>query len=181
MTIELFNDPDQLTTHRVITLQSGLKLFAWAATLLAALSIANLPGEWGHSVCGAWGCGPPTQALVSCHLAWFVVLTPLAVMASRWSHKTTESSQLLGKLFCLTGAFLLIAVVIYQAAAWWPAASEWQRTFFWQRCGFVIVTSVDIPMLQLLTVGIVMSRRGRRSVFPPEESAFSPEVGEVRL
>ncbi len=171
----------QLTTHRVITLQSGLKLFAWAATLLAALSIANLPGEWGHSVCGAWGCGPPTQALVCCHLAWLVLLTPVALMVGPLNQVPTPSRHRLGKLLFLAAGLLILGVVVHQRVTWWPAASEWQRNFFWQRCGFVIVTSVDIPMLQLLTVGLVMSRRGRRSVFPPEESAYSPEVGEVRL
>jgi hypothetical protein len=64
----------ELTTGSIITLKNGLKLSAWAAMLFAALSITNLPGNWGHSVCGVWGCGPPTQVLVGCHLAWFAVL-----------------------------------------------------------------------------------------------------------
>jgi len=164
----------------VVTPQNGLKLLAWAATLLAVLSIANLPGEWGHSICGAWGCGPPTQALVGCHLAWLVVLIPVALMICRQSHRTVESSQRIGKLFFLTGALLLVGVVLYQAATWWPTASEWQRSFFWQRCGFLIVTSVDVPMLQLLISGVIMIRRGRHSSSQQAEARSSSVSVENR-
>ena len=144
----------------IITLKNGLKLSAWAATLYTALSITNLPGNWGHSVCGVWGCGPPTQVLVGCHLAWLVVLIPLSLIIGRSYRKRSGSPQQLGKFLFLSGASLVMIVVIYQAATWWPAANDWQSNYFLQRCGFVIVTSVDIPMLQLLAIGLFMIRRG---------------------
>ena len=51
-------------------------LTGWGLTLAGTLSIASLPGDWGNSICGAWGCGPPLQALVACHASWVVVLIP---------------------------------------------------------------------------------------------------------
>ncbi len=171
----------QFSTRSLMAPKNGLKLFAWAAALFGTLSISNLPGDWGHSVCGVWGCGPPTQALVGCHLAWFVVLIPLAIFGSRSYRKTIGPTQQLGKLLCITGTMLLMAVVVYQWATWLPAVSEWHREFFWQRCGFVIATSIDIPMLQILAIGLVMVRRGRHSSSSQEKNVFSPKTEEVRL
>ena len=90
--------------------------------------------------------------------------------------KTIGSPHQLGKILCLTGASLVMAVVLYQGATWWLAAGDWHRNYFLQRCGFVVVTSVDIPMLQLLAIGLVMIRQGRRSCLTSTESACSPEV-----
>jgi hypothetical protein len=154
--------PTQATSGGIITLQSGLKLSIWAATLFAALSITSLSGNWGHSVCGVWGCGPPTQVLIGCHLAWLVVLVPLSTIISRFNLKDIGSPQNFGKLLFITGATLVVAVVLYQGATWWPMVGDRQRNYFLQRCGFVIVTSVDIPMLQLLAIGLWLMRRKHR-------------------
>ena len=43
----------------------------------------------------------------------------------------------------------------------------------------VIVTSVDIPMLQLLAIGLVTMRRGRRSSLPPGRECVLPRGGRV--
>lgn len=66
-----------------------LGLLCWAASVGGAASIASIPGDWGHGLCGPWGCAPPLQALVSCHLIWCLVLFPLAVvvagqLSQRW-------------------------------------------------------------------------------------------------
>ncbi len=169
------------TQIQIVTLKNVLKLFVWTATLLAALSITNSPGNWGHSVCGVWGCGPPTQVLVGCHLAWLIVLIPLAMIVSRSFHRTIGPPQHFGKILCVVGAILVMTVVMYQWATWLPAVSDWQRKYFLQRCGFTIATCVEIPMLQLLAIGLVMIRQGRRSSVLPTKSAFSPETGEARL
>ena len=144
----------QAATGGMITPQNGLKLSIWAAALFAAISITNLSGNWGHSVCGIWGCGPPTQVLIGCHLAWLVVLVPLSTIISRSNLKVIGSPQHFAKLLFITGATFVVAVVLYQGATWWPMVGDRQRNYFLQRCGFVIVTSVDIPMLQLLTIGL---------------------------
>jgi len=57
----------------------------------------------------------------------------------------------------LLGAIIgLLTIVVYQRLIWLPAASDFQRPYFWQRCGFVIATSIDLPLLQLLLAGIAL-------------------------
>jgi len=161
-----------------MTPKTGLICVLWVAALYGSLSIATLPGDWGHSVCGVWGCGPPTQALVGCHLAWAVVLLPLSVIVSSTTCFATCSARKLGKLLCLTAVLLLVSVVLYQRATWWSLASDWQRGFFWHRCGFVVVTSVEIPMLQLFVAGMILVSRTRRPAPTPKADLFAPEATE---
>lgn len=126
---------------------------AWAAGLVVVLSLANWPGDWGHSICGPWGCGPPLQTLVACHLAWLVVLVPLSVMLARSERIPPPAVRRLGMLLCIVGVILLVGIVIYQRVVWWPVVGDWQSKFFWQRCGFVVATMVDVPVAQFLLVG----------------------------
>jgi hypothetical protein len=69
-----------------LTIRFCLGMIAWASALLGSLSISRLPGDWGHGICGPWGCGPPLQSLVACHVSWLVVLGPatLLLASSRW-------------------------------------------------------------------------------------------------
>ncbi len=135
------------------TLRFCVGLVVWSDLLLASLSVAKLPGDWGHGICGAWGCGPPTQALAACHLAWLVVLTPPVSFVMRRSRQTQVRA---GLLLVLASVTLLLMVIVYQRIVWWPEASDWQRTFFWQRCGFCVATTVDVPMVQLFGMGLVL-------------------------
>jgi hypothetical protein len=131
----------------------------WAGSLLAALSIRDLPGDWGHSICGAWGCGPPLQALLAYHLAWLVVLAPPAAVLVHSALVPAHILRRSGALLCVVAVFFVAAVVIYQRVAWWPSASEWQRGFFWHRCGFVLATAIDIPVAQVLLLGLYLHSR----------------------
>ena len=122
-------------------------LIVWGLTLTGTLSIANWPGDWGHSVCGAWGCGPPLQALVACHVAWLVVLIPPALITRRFV--TTRTLRLAAAsmlLFAITGA---LVIATHQYLTWLALASEWQRPFYYQRVGFVILTMIEMPILEL--------------------------------
>ncbi len=153
------------------TLRFCLGVIAWSGLLLASLSVAKLPGDWGHGICGAWGCGPPAQALAACHLAWLVVLTPPVAFVIRRSRQAQFRT---GLLLLLVSVALLLAVIAYQRVVWWPEASEWQRSFFWQRCGFCLATTVDIPILQMLGLGLLLlclplSRRWQRESQRPDE------------
>jgi hypothetical protein len=122
-------------------------LSVWGLVLTGTLSIANWPGDWGHSVCGAWGCGPPLQALVACHVAWLVVLIPTVIIARRFVATKTLRRAAASVLFLtVTG---LLAIVVNQSLTWLAQVSEWQRQFYWQRVGFVILTAVELPILEL--------------------------------
>ncbi len=131
----------------------------WAASLFAALAIRDLPGNWGHSICGPWGCGPPLQTLLACHLAWLVVLAPPAALLVQSQRVPTHVLRRFGTVLCVIAVVSVAAMIIYQRVAWWPSASEWQRGFFWQRCGFVLATMIDLPVAQVLLLGFCLRSR----------------------
>lgn len=144
------------------SLKLCLGIAAWSGLLIGSLSIVNLPGDWGHGICGPWGCGPPTQALIACHLAWLVGLALPAVFILRASRGMRLR---VGLFLTFLSLAVLMSVVVYQRLSWWPVASEWQRPYFWQRCAFSIATAVDMPIAQTLVVGlvIVLSLKDRRA------------------
>lgn len=139
-------------------------LIVWGLVLTGTLSIAQWPGDWGHSVCGAWGCGPPLQALVACHSSWLVILLPMTVIAvQRVSERTLQLSAVIVLSFALV---VLLGVAIHEYLTWYERASAWQRPFFWRRVGFVILTTVEVPMLQTLALSLlVLSATTRRHQF----------------
>ncbi len=139
----------------LLSFRNGLMVFSWAAALLAVLSIANLPGSWGHAVCGVWGCGPPLQALVSCHAAWLLVLGPLVEMVTRSAPRPSDLRFQMGKVLLAVGAILVVVVAVHQRISWWPTVSEFHQQYFWNRCGFVIITSVDVPITPILILGAI--------------------------
>ena len=58
-----------------LTEYTGL-LIVWGSVLLAALSLHEVQAMKTHSICGVWGCGPPTNALLAIHLSWAVAIWP---------------------------------------------------------------------------------------------------------
>lgn len=147
-------------------------IVVWGLFLTATLSVANWPGDWGHGICGPWGCGPPLQALLACHLSWLVVLLPLAGVLRLWL--PCRQQRVLGMIVLVAGCVGMAGLVAYELGAWWPAASEWQRRFFWQRVGFVIATQVDLPLIQLILTGMCLLTGARsariRRISPASES-----------
>lgn len=119
----------------------------WGLVLTGSLSIANWPGDWGHSVCGAWGCGPPLQALVACHLSWLVVLVPSALLLL---NRAAQRAVLVVGITGLTLGLLTAGIItIHEHLTWAAQVSDWQREFYWHRVGFVILTTVEVPVLEL--------------------------------
>jgi hypothetical protein len=149
------------------TVRLCLGLAGWSAMLLASLSVARIPGDWGHGICGTWGCGPPIQALVACHLAWLAALTPPLVFVRHWSRRAQCK---MGLLLAALSISAVIALISYQRIVWWPEVSDWQRFFFWQRCGFCLVTAVDVPILQLLATGVLLIGLPPRPRYPGQSS-----------
>ncbi len=132
-------------------------LLAWFLTFRASLSIANWRGDWGHGICGPWGCGPPLQALVGCHTAWLVFLLPLALIATNsLAPKLRNLIGLVAVVFAVSG---LLGVVGYEYSTSQRASVEWRQNYFWQRVGFSVITLVDLPLLELLLAGLIMTIR----------------------
>jgi hypothetical protein len=144
-------------------LQIAVGLVSWGTAIAVSLSITNLPGDWGHGVCGAWGCGPPLQPLIACHLTWFVVLAPMAWLLTQGPLRKYQ--RVVGVLEVSVAGAAILGIVLHQWLRWLPAVSAWQRPYFLQRCAFVVVTAIDFPVLQLLLLGswlaLVRPRRTR--------------------
>ena len=136
-------------------------LFVWGLVLTGTLSISQWPGDWGHSVCGAWGCGPPLQALVACHSAWLVLLLPMVIISQKWiPAKSTQIAAVIVLSLTLVG---LLGVAVHEYLTWYERASAWQRPFYWRRVGFVILTTVEVPLMQALVLSLlVLSTTTRR-------------------
>lgn len=134
----------------------------WGSLLLVALSMHDMQILNQHSVCGAWGCGPPTSALIALHCGWMVVLWPPLVYLPRRLSLPRRAVTVTSLALIAASISGLIGIVIWQWAVWLPNTSEWARPYIWRRCGFVIVTASDWPLLQLLFAGALMKMTQRR-------------------
>lgn len=141
--------------------QIAFWLVIWAGCIIATLAIRNVPLGLEHGICGPWGCGPPTQALIACHLAWMVVLMPPAAWLA-WSGSASKRMiRKIGMLLILIAGAAILAIIAGQRITWWQQAEPWQRQYFWQRCGFWLAAAVDLPITQSLIVGVVLRLTSR--------------------
>lgn len=137
----------------------------WGGLLLAALSAHEMQSLNQHSICGPWGCGPPTNALIALHTGWLVVLLP-PLLYLPWRLKLPRRAVTITSLaLIVVGIGGLLGIVIWQWTVWLPNASEWAGPYIWQRCGFVIATASDWPLVQLIFAGA-----GMKMISPPVRS-----------
>lgn len=137
----------------------------------ACLWISELPGNWGHFICGPWGCGPPLQALVACHTTWFTLLFPPTIVVARARWISAGRLWIVGLTIATTATFVLVGMIIRERLVWWESVGHLQQGYFWQRCGFILATSVDIPVIQSFLVGIYM-------VFSPHQSRVKKDQNQ---
>ena len=125
----------------------------WGGLLLAVLSTYEAQGFAEHSVCGPWGCGPPTNTLVAIHGAWAIVLWPPLFYLPWRLHLSRKTIKIASTVLMTVGLMGMLGIATWQWTVWLPNASAWARDYIWQRCGFVIVTASDWPLLQLFFAG----------------------------
>lgn len=154
--------------------RTGLWLTAWTAAIAACLSVRSWPGNWGHWLCGPWGCGPPLQAVVACHSAWLVLLLPPAVVLSRHRWLSPAALRKLGTFLTCVAIAVLGVIVARQRLDWWSTAQGSQQEYFWQRCGFIVATTVDMPVVQMLITGMYLI------ITSPRASLLSFEASHFR-
>lgn len=144
----------------------SLGLMAWGGCLAGALAFANWPGDLGHGICGPWGCGPPLQALIACHAAWLVALAPPAGLLVGSRNVSVTTRMRVGIAMTLLPMAVLTCLFAHQLLVWWPQVSQWQRPYFWQRYGFTIATTIDVPVVQVLLIGLAiwLSEHSRRRI-----------------
>jgi hypothetical protein len=42
-----------------------------------------------------------------------------------------------------------VGIGVYEYLTWLPHTSDWQRPFYWHRVGFMILTTVELPLLEV--------------------------------
>ena len=133
-------------------------IVVWGLVFLATLSIGQVRADWGHGICGPWGCGPPLPALLACHLSWMVVMLPLAALIrTRIGERAT---RLLGSMLMTFGLIGIVGIIAYEFFTWWPSATEFHRRYLWQRLGFSIVTQIDLPVIESIFIGCFLYIQG---------------------
>jgi len=126
----------------------------WGLTLWGVLQLSNAPVLHSHSVCGVWGCGPPTNALLACHLGWLVFLLPVLPLTRSFGQQFPWTSRAVLSSFIVLSVFGVLAVGLNDLIFWYPVASEAARGYFMRRWAFSMITQTDVPMLELFAVGI---------------------------
>ena len=126
----------------------------WGAAMLGALHVHRAQTGWSHIVCGPWGCGPPAEALLACHAAWLLILTP--IVGQLLKSLPSSAIRLVANSAVMLGVTGLIGVGIWQYFTWWKPASEWARDYAVQRYFFSLVCLIDFPIAQLLLSGVAL-------------------------
>jgi hypothetical protein len=134
---------------------SSVRLVIWGLALYGVLRFAKMDLPWQHHICGPWGCGAPPHALAACHLFWLLLLFPPALMLT-----ARFPPALVGKVgwaLIGIGAVGIAAIVFHESTSWLPQAFDWQRRYFVHRCLFSVATLVEVPFVEALVLGAVLS------------------------
>lgn len=144
-------------------------LVLWGAALLATLSLAHITSTKLPSICGPWGCGPPTEALVAVHLSWLVVLLPPAMWI--WRRPAIQSLGRWLWLVWLVPPLVVGGVAAYEAWTWWPRVSDSLHVYFPKRVAFSLVATTDVPLLSILLLAMILPLACRWSESRPKNAA----------
>jgi hypothetical protein len=164
------------------TIRTCVCLAIWGGTLAATLAIANQPGDWGHSVCGIWGCGPPLQALVGCHASWLVVLVPVGLLLRSKTSPATFRIVTISSLFIALAG--VVSVSVYETCTWFTTVGDTVKAYLGHRIVFVLLTTIELPILELLglsSVAMFIDRRRRLATGNHDRSILSSAPDHVTV
>jgi hypothetical protein len=149
-------------------LKLSVPLLAWAGALYGGLQLNRI--ELGHTICGPWGCGPPSSALLALHSFWFVCLLPVPFVITKLFPQSDWRRFGFGIVTIAIVAIIGIGIYDY----FHFQKDILKPVYAWQRFLFRIATLPDFPIVQLGVTGWIMSQLGRRELFV--ESIESPQV-----
>lgn len=142
----------------------GAGLACWGLTVVGALKVADIPGDFGESLCGVWGCLPPRQALVAMHLLWLVLFVPPAVVAGL--RLSPVAAIRLGLLVAMGSAVVAVCVVGLDVARWLSLTTAEFHGYAGRHALYSLAVHTDVPMAQAVLAGLlcwgVASRSDRR-------------------
>ncbi|QDV23395.1 hypothetical protein [Aureliella helgolandensis] len=153
----------------------GLPLL-WGVAVYGAISLQNLAVADEHTICGPWGCGPATGALLAMHIGWLAVLGPPLLYLPGRIGLSPQAVRRLGGTLVTVGVLGVTSIVAWQWLVWLPNSGDWSRSYIWQRCGFAVAIAIDWPLVQLTLLGITLpisSRVWQRRV--ASDSAVVPQ------
>lgn len=140
---------------------------AWFALMFGALQIQSI--EMGHAFCGAWGCGPPVNAVLGIHSFWLTLLAPPILFASL---KLQLPWPTIGKFLVASAIAGLIGFGVYDFFG--MNQSYYQAGYIWQRYLLSLASFVDVPLVQALFIGIVLIFFGNKQ--PGEQRVEKPVI-----
>lgn len=134
-----------------ITLASFFGLISWFGAIFGCLQLHRL--DLGHSICGPWGCGPPTSALLGWHCLWFVLLIPVGMTFTRISPAWGWRKFGMGLL--AAASVTALAIGIHDYFSWQPDLFKPAHVI--QRFFFKLAILIDVPVIQTGILGLVMA------------------------
>lgn len=150
---------------------------AWLCVASGALGVADIPGEYGGSMCGVWGCYPPLQALIAMHLFWFVAMVPV-VLALAWY--SPRHLRRIGVVMAAGAGLTAVGVVGWDVVSWVRWSDE-LRPHWPKRALYTLLTTSDVPLIQTFLAGIASIALGRNARLPVDENvaghSHSPAEG----
>lgn len=151
----------------------GIMATAWAAGIYGGLQLQHL--KLGHSICGPWGCGPPTEAVVSMHVFWALALFPLAVVAARktpgWPWRK------IGLMVAALAGVIIVVIGVVDHLQWRALAGDSAGNYAAERFLFRLATLTDLPLVQigLIGLGVAWFTKGRGTTADPVEHPSESE------
>jgi hypothetical protein len=147
----------------------------WTGLAYGVLRIGTLPGEFGHGLCGPWGCLPPIQALGSLHALWLLVLIP-AAWALFALHVSPKRIAWLGLSLFLLGLGGLSLLGGWEAWRWLRDTHAEFHRYTLHRVLYVLACRYEFPVIQCIAVGLVTWGLARRRASGKLEPKSSPSM-----
>lgn len=135
----------------------------WAGLILGALRANGLFSDSAYSVCGPWGCGPPTNSLLAVHLGWLAAIAPPAIYIAWRLPFSGRTIRRFAYGLMFVGLVGLSSIVAWQWFVWLPGTNESFRPYIWQRCFFALATAIDLPFAQIVLTSIGLCLVGKGS------------------
>ncbi|HWL07792.1 MAG TPA: hypothetical protein VNQ76_05290 [Planctomicrobium sp.] len=131
---------------------SGKAVFwiaAWLGLLYGTVSLAKISSSMSGALCGPWGCTAPLEAVIACHLGWFILLAPLGIWLVR--HGISRQMWIAGislLLFSATVIAVLCGLSLSESFTI-PGATK----YIPHRMVLKIIGCVDLPLFAALAWG----------------------------
>jgi hypothetical protein len=89
-------------------------------------------------------------------MVWLAVLLPPAVALPALLQTSTCTLRSTGIALMVIGLCGILWIIGWQWFVWLPEAGPNGFEYIWERCGFAIVTAVDMPLIQMFAAGLVL-------------------------